>query len=96
MEHAHHVQESNQDLDTLLKGRDTRWWRGSLGRLNLIILLLLITSMHVFHQSDRGRAGKARRAVRYSAPCPEFPQSEAAKPSIGIVQQARPTVTMAV
>jgi hypothetical protein len=46
MEHA--VKEpktSSSDLDELLRTRDTRWYKGSLGRLNLIIALLLITSM---------------------------------------------------
>lgn len=45
METAHHVKDSNKILDQLLAGRDTRWYRGSLGKLNLIIALLIITSM---------------------------------------------------
>lgn len=36
--------DSNRELEELLKGRDTRFYRGHLGKLNLIILLLLITS----------------------------------------------------
>lgn len=35
---------SNRELDELLKGRSTTFYKGHLRRLNLIILLLLITS----------------------------------------------------
>lgn len=34
----------SDDLHRLLEGRDTRWYRGRLAKLNLILLLLLITS----------------------------------------------------
>jgi hypothetical protein len=44
MEHAHNVENSDDELKTLMKNRDTRWYRGHLLKLNLILLLLLITS----------------------------------------------------
>lgn len=34
----------SDELHRLLAGRDTRWYRGRLAQLNLILLLLLITS----------------------------------------------------
>lgn len=45
MESAHHTQDSNKELDDLIKSRPVKWYKGSIGRLNLIIVLLLITSM---------------------------------------------------
>lgn len=47
MEHAPRnsgANSNNEDLERLMKGRDTRWYRGHLLKLNCIILLLLITS----------------------------------------------------
>lgn len=44
MEHAHNVEVGDDKLKELMKGRDTRWYRGHLLKLNTIILLLLITS----------------------------------------------------
>jgi len=35
-----------QDLEHLMKGRDTRWYKGHYLRLNLILFLLVITSMN--------------------------------------------------
>jgi hypothetical protein len=34
----------SDELHRLLQGRDTRWYTGRLAQLNLILLLLLITS----------------------------------------------------
>lgn len=45
MEQAHFAPDGSQDLARIMQGRDTRWYRGHLGRLNGIIFLLLITSM---------------------------------------------------
>ena len=44
MDHSQTVGNGGDELKELLKGRDTRWYRGYLLRLNLIILLLLITA----------------------------------------------------
>jgi hypothetical protein len=38
-----HSAHSNE-LHRLLEGRETRWYKGRLLRLNLVLLLLLITS----------------------------------------------------
>jgi hypothetical protein len=39
MEHAVHAGgDPNTQLAHLLVGRDTRWWRGHLGKLNLVIV----------------------------------------------------------
>jgi len=35
----------NSGVTDLLRGRDTRWYKGHLAKLNLVLLLLLITSM---------------------------------------------------
>ena len=38
MEGMAHLANSNMDLGRLLQGRDTRWYRGHLAKLNLIIV----------------------------------------------------------
>ncbi|WRT66015.1 uncharacterized protein IL334_002966 [Kwoniella shivajii] len=47
MEHAvHEPNASNDELEQIMKDRDTRWYRGHLGKLNLICALCIITSMN--------------------------------------------------
>ncbi|OCF61442.1 hypothetical protein L486_01090 [Kwoniella mangroviensis CBS 10435] len=47
MEYAvHESNTSNEDLQEIMKNRDTRWYRGHLGKLNLICFLCIITSMN--------------------------------------------------
>jgi hypothetical protein len=46
MEVAHHVDDSSpeaqQDLNSLLKGRDVKWYKGHYLRLNLILVSLAV------------------------------------------------------
>ncbi|OCF77461.1 hypothetical protein I204_01449 [Kwoniella mangroviensis CBS 8886] len=47
MEYAvHESNTSNEDLQEIMKNRDIRWYRGHLGKLNLICFLCIITSMN--------------------------------------------------
>ncbi|WVQ93819.1 hypothetical protein IAU59_000897 [Kwoniella sp. CBS 9459] len=47
MEHAVHERNGNEDdLQQIMKDRDTRWYRGHLGKLNLICFLCIMTSMN--------------------------------------------------
>ncbi|WWC92059.1 uncharacterized protein L201_007013 [Kwoniella dendrophila CBS 6074] len=46
MEHAVHERREDEDLQQIMKNRDTRWYRGHLGKLNLICFLCIITSMN--------------------------------------------------
>jgi len=44
MEHMAHEETRNEEVERLMEGRDTRWYRGCLLRLTLCCLLALITS----------------------------------------------------
>lgn len=59
MEHAHNVEVGDDELRTLMKGRDTRWYRGHLLKLNFILLLLLITS------ANNGYDGSMMNGLQY-------------------------------